>query len=183
MYQCWKIFLFLGLFFSGCLQVSRPANPSGSEDQDGWAVDVKRMEGTQIIQIMCDANLDGKIDGIVLCDLLGAEGIRTLIDSDFDGKFDMQSFEIYDAQHHLESFYYDLNYDGVLDVTVNRARENSIYYEGKWVRVRIKRHYDPLKARALDSIRTLKKDSYEIERDGEKVRLYFDHEKGFVESQ
>ena len=180
-----KIGLFLALFVWGWLQFPGSANPSGSEDEDGWAVDVKRMKGTQIIEIMCDANLDGEIDGICLCDRLGAEGIRTLVDSDFDGKFDMQSFDINDAQHRLKSFYFDLNYDGVLDLTTNRARENSIYYEGEWVRVRIKTEtdYDPLKAKALDSMRGLKKAAYEIEQDGKKIILHFDHDKGFVKTQ
>ena len=181
-----KIALFLALFVSGWLQFPGSANPSGSEDEDGWAVDVKRMKGTQIIQIMCDANLDGEIDGIVLCDGLGNEGIRTLVDSDFDGKFDMQSFEINDAQHRLKSIYHDLNYDGVLDLTMKYPqRGNFIHYGGEWVTVKIKTEtdYDPLKARALDYVRGLKKAAYEIERDGEKVKLRFDNEKGFVESQ
>ncbi len=176
-----KIALFLALFVSGWSQFAGSANRSGSEDEDGWAVDVKRMKGTQIIEIMCDANLDGEIDGIVLCDRLGAEGIRTLIDSDFDGKFDMQSFDINDAQHRLKSIYHDLNYDGVLDLTVNRARGSFIYYGEEWMKVKFSTDYDPLKARALDYARALKKAGYEIERDGKKVSLHFDHEKGFVE--
>ena len=178
-----KMALILALFVSGWLQFPGSANPSGSEDEDGWAVDVKRMKGTQIIEIMCDANLDGKIDGIVLADGRGAEGIRTLVDSDFDGKFDMQSFDINDAQHRRKSIYHDLNYDGLLDLTANRARENSIYYEGKWVRVRIKTDDDPLKARALDYARALKKAAYEIEQNGKKIILHFDHDKGFVKTQ
>jgi len=182
MSQCWKIALILGLFISGCAQVPRSAD-RWAEGEDGWAVDVKRMKGTQIIEVMCDANLDGKIDGIDLCDGRGAEGIRSLIDSDFDGKFDMQSFEINDAEHRVKSIYHDLNYDGVLDVTASKERGSFICYGGEWVRVRIKTDYDPVNAKALDYHRALKKATYEIERDGKKIILHFDHDKGFIETR
>jgi hypothetical protein len=142
------------------------------------------MKGTQIVQVMCDANLDGEIDGILLCDGLGNEGIRTLVDSDFDGNFDIQSLEIYDAEHRLKSFYFDLNYDGELDLTLKHPRRgNLIHYAGEWVPARIKTDYEPANGKALDYHRALKKSTFETEQDGKKVTLHFDDEKGFVETK
>jgi len=128
----------LPIVLTGC---ARDAQVIGDKGFQGFV-----LPGTQITLFEIDSNEDGEVDDLSLADWYGAKLIYTLIDTDFDGVYDLQLHTVTDRVGERRSVYWDIGYDGVLDVamlidpskdtfTFGLGTRWLVYFDDRWVEV------------------------------------------------
>jgi len=148
----------------------------------------KVLSGTQIVQIEVDSNEDGQVDGLLLCDWYGTIGIRALVDTDFDGTYDLQRFEVNDREGQLQAIYWDIGYDGILDVAIlmdsalaGESRRRLVYFDKRWHEARRVGPFREDKWLILSAERAVARQIYELAEPYAGLRVRYSPEKGKME--